>query len=100
MSDTLPPSPPRECFAVYSQKQFDHIKKMKEDDCEYNNDFPYIYYKTDDDRIIQITEIFHNNKKRSNFDDAKYLGKVKKFYCAVKEAIPILQQIKYEEYIP
>ena len=100
MSDTLPPLPPRECFAVYSQKQFDHINNMKEDDCKYNNNYPYIYYRTNDDRIIQITEIFDNNKKRSKFDDAKYLGKVKKFYCAVKEPIPILQQIKYEEYIP
>lgn len=74
----------QEIYAVYSQKQFDHIK---ENNCESSHKFPYIYYETDDNKLVQITEIFHDKSANSLFDDAVYLGKVKRFYCALLEPI-------------
>tara|TARA_B100000886_G_scaffold23096_2_gene14624 strand:- start:11417 stop:11722 length:306 start_codon:yes stop_codon:yes gene_type:complete len=92
----------QEYFAVYSQKQFDHIQEIKVNNNEIQNNFPYIYYKTYDNKLVQITEIFRNKSLRSKFDDAIYLGKVKHFHSALVEPIyefP-LQKIKYEQSIP
>tara|TARA_Y100000992_G_scaffold292715_1_gene250533 strand:+ start:236 stop:520 length:285 start_codon:yes stop_codon:yes gene_type:complete len=80
-------SPSQEFYAVYSQKQFDHIQDIKENNYEDSHKFPYIYYETDDNKLVQITEIFHDKSANSLFDDAVYLGKVKRFYCALLEPI-------------
>tara|TARA_B100002019_G_C21247573_1_gene589247 strand:+ start:363 stop:638 length:276 start_codon:yes stop_codon:yes gene_type:complete len=79
-------SPSQEFYAVYSQKQFDHIKK---NNCESSHKFPYIYYETDDNKLVQITEIFHDKSANSLFDDAVYLGKVKKFHSALTKPIDL-----------
>ncbi len=82
-------SPSQECYAVYSQKQFDHIKDIKKNNCESSHKFPYIYYETYDNKLVQITEIFHDKSANSLFDDAVYLGKVKKFYSALTKPIDL-----------
>lgn len=82
-------SPSQEYYAVYSQKQFDHIKDIKKNNCESSNKFPYIYYETYDNKLVQITEIFHDKSANSLFDDAVYLGKVKKFYSALTKPIDL-----------
>ncbi len=92
----------QEYFAVYSQKQFDNIQNTNVYKNEIQHNFPYIYYETYDNKLVQITEIFHDKSLRSKFDDAVYLGKVKYFHSALVEPIygfP-LQKIKYEQSIP
>jgi major membrane immunogen (membrane-anchored lipoprotein) len=93
-------SPSQEFYAVYSQKQFDNMQDIKENNYEDNHKFPYIYYKTDDNKLLQVTEIFHDKSGRSKYDDAIYLGKVKKFHSALIEPIITIQQKKYEVNIP
>lgn len=90
----------QEYYAVYSQKQFDNIQEINKNDYQKSYNFPYIYYETYDNKLLQITEIFHDKSARSMFNDAIYLGKVKKFNCALIEPILTIQQIKYEVYIP
>ena len=72
--------------AWFSEKQFKHITNT-----QYGygsrHDYPYIYYqiidKNNNKKVVQITEI--NNSKKSNFQDATYLGKVVKYIRAYKE---------------
>ena len=65
-------------YGVYSEKQFEIINN------KFENNFSYIYYqKVDSNEIVQITEIFNNKEKKSLFNDAIYLGKVK-YYGAYK----------------
>jgi hypothetical protein len=66
-----------ECYAVYSQKQFDCIQTSNENNDSNSSKFPYIYYETYDNKLVQVTELFHNESDRSNFNDAIYLGKIK-----------------------
>ena len=82
-------SPSQECYAVYSQKQFDHVQEINTNSYEKIHNFPYIYYETDDNRLVQITEIFHDKNTKSLFDDAVYLGKVKKFHSALTKPIDL-----------
>lgn len=89
MTDFVPQSQPQECFAIFSQKQFDHIQEVKINNKETRRNFPYIYYETEDNKLVQITEIFHDKSKRSMFDDAVYLGKVKKFHSALLQPIDL-----------
>jgi len=77
----------QELYAVYSQKQFNDIQKTILNNSEKNKGFSYIYYEKYNNELVQITEIFHDKNAKSLFDDAVCLGKVKKFYCAVKEPI-------------
>ena len=102
MSEFSQSSPSQEYFAVYSQKQFKNIQETKVNNYEIHDNFPYIYYETYDNKLVQITEIFNDKSTRSKFDDAIYLGKVKKFYRAMMEPIGSysLQKIKYEQSIP
>lgn len=93
MTDFVPQSPPQECFAIYSQKQFDHIQEVKINIKETRRNFPYIYYETEDNKLVQITEIVHDKSKRSMFDDAVYLGKVKKFHSALLEPIDLSNSV-------
>lgn len=65
-------------YAVYSEEQFNKFIDYEDDK------FPYIYYKNEKDEIVQVTEVFSTKEKRSNFEDAVYLGKVK-WYGAFKE---------------
>lgn len=82
-------SPSQEFYAVYSQKQFDHIQDIKENNYKDSHKFPYIYYETDDNKLVQITEIFHDKNAKSLFNDAVYLGKVKKFYSALTKPVDL-----------
>ena len=79
----------------YSEKQFEVCKKMNEEakiNKNKNNNYfkppkPYIYYKNQNDEIIQITEITSSLKNTSKFDDVKYLGIMKKFHITCEEPI-------------
>jgi len=42
----------------------------------------YIYYIDMNDNIVEITEISRDKNYKSKFDDAIYLGEMKKFYTA------------------
>tara|TARA_B100001093_G_C26313291_1_gene794486 strand:+ start:259 stop:558 length:300 start_codon:yes stop_codon:yes gene_type:complete len=90
----------QEFYAVYSQKQFDHIQETNLNSHKKNKDFSYIYYEKYNNELVQITEIFHDKTSKSLFDDAVYLGKVKKFHSALSGPIPTLLPIKYEASIP
>ena len=69
-------------YGVYSEKQFK--SKLSKESRDQKN-FPYIYYqKEDSEKIVQITEVFHDKDKKSPFDDAVYLGSVK-YYKVFKE---------------
>jgi len=76
-----------ECYAVYSQKQFDCIQTSNKNNDSNSSKFPYIYYETYDNKLVQVTEIFHDETKRSMFDDAIYYGKVKRFHSALSDYI-------------
>jgi|TARA_B100001093_G_C26090176_1_gene702425 hypothetical protein len=67
-----------EGYGVFSKKQFDN--------CLDDRDSPYIYYKTEDGRIVQVTEVFNSNKK-SKFNDAVYLGRLVEFIGSYKEPL-------------
>jgi hypothetical protein len=76
-------------FGVYSLKQFESISTA----IGMNNnkiDKPYIYYFDINNNIVQITEVFNDAKKKSNFDDAVYLGQLKKFHSTSIKPIPKL----------
>lgn len=76
-------------FGVYSQKQFQSISTaigMNKNKI----DKPYIYYFDINNNIVQITEVFNDANKKSNFDDAVYLGQLKKFHSASIKPIPKL----------
>lgn len=93
-------SPSQEFYAVYSQKQFDHVQETNLKRHKKNKDNSYIYYEKYNNELVQITEIFHDKDKKSMFDDAVYLGKVARFHSAVSEPIPTLLPVKYEASIP
>jgi len=80
-------SPYQECYAVYSQKQFDHIQETNLNSHKKNKDNSYIYYEKYNNELVQITEIFHDKNAKSLFDDAVYLGKVKKFHSALTKPV-------------
>ena len=63
-------------YGYYSLKQFDIISKNNDHKDKYR---PYIYYYTENDDIVQITEI-SKNKNLKNFKDVKKLGIIKKFH--------------------
>ena len=75
-------------YAWFSQKQFNNNKNTLyskiESEAEFDSTFPWIYYEIEDGRIYQISEITNDSKYKSNFDDVKYIGKVKKFHGAYK----------------
>ena len=93
-------SPSQECYAVYSQKQFNHIQESNLNNEKKNKDNSYIYYEKYNNELVQITEIFHDKNARSLFDDAVYLGKVEKFHSALSGPMTTLLPIKYEASIP
>ena len=64
-------------YGIYSKKQFENLLTQTENS---NHDFPYIYYKDINDKIVQITEVVKSSKDKSNFDDAIYLGELKSFH--------------------
>ena len=72
-----------EGYGVFSKKQFDNCL---DDKCLDDRDLPYIYYKTEDGRIVQVTEVFNSNKK-SKFNDAVYLGRLVEFIGSYKEPL-------------
>ena len=72
-----------EGYGVFSKKQFD---KCLDDKCLDDRDSPYIYYKAEDGRIVQVTEVFNSNKK-SKFNDAVYLGRLVEFIGSYKEPL-------------
>ena len=77
-----------EGYGVFSKKQFDNCldDKCLDDKCLDDRDLPYIYYKTEDGRIVQVTEVFNSNKK-SKFNDAVYLGRLVEFIGSYKEPL-------------
>ena len=61
--------------AWFSKKQFRNCKDSEK------NPKPYIYYRDQEGRIVQVTEVNHtSNQYPSRFDDAVYLGVVTNFY--------------------
>lgn len=72
-------------YAWYSKKQFEYVTEKNK------SIFPYIYYELMDDNIVQITEITKKNKHY--FDDAIYLGKVKKYVTCTKEPTYFRQNV-------
>ena len=48
---------------------------------------PYIYYKTHDDKIIQVTVVSNTRNHNCHYDDMKYLGEVKSFYKITEEPL-------------
>jgi hypothetical protein len=76
-------------FGVYSQKQFESISTAINMN-KNKIDKPYIYYFDINNNIVQITEVFNDANKKSNFDDAVYLGQLKKFHSASIKPIPKL----------
>lgn len=56
-------------YAVYSAIQFDNI-------CNVIKTVPYIYYRTENEDIVQVTEVFEKSENKSLYMDAIYLGKV------------------------
>jgi len=76
-------------YGVYSQKQFQSISTAISMN-KNKIDRPYIYYFDINNNIVQITEVFNDSNKKSNFDDAVYLGQLKKFHSASIKPIPKL----------
>lgn len=68
-----------EGYGVFSKKQFDYK-------CLDDRDSPYIYYKEEDGRIVQVTEVFNSNQK-SKFNDAVYVGRLVEFIGSYKEPL-------------
>lgn len=66
-------------YAWYSEKQLKILKRNNKLNKERKFK-PYIYYINNEDKIIQITEITHDNKSNPNFKDVIFKGIVKKFY--------------------
>ena len=64
-------------YGIYSKKQFEHLLTQTE---SRHREFPYIYYKDINDKIVQITEVVKSSQDKSNFDDAIYLGELKSFH--------------------
>lgn len=62
-------------YGYYSQQQLTHLQNSE------GKEFPYIYYKNQNDEIVQITEATSNPNYQSLFNDAVNVGELKKFYC-------------------
>ena len=62
-------------YGVFSQKQLDNCNKGN-----INN----IYYEHDSGKIVHVTEVFSDPDKKSMFDDAVYLGPLKKFHSVLQ----------------
>ena len=69
--------------AWYSAKQF---KVLKDSDNMKN---PYLYYKTEQCKIIEVTMISNTLEHNCGFDDMDYLGKVESFYKRTKEPLDL-----------
>ena len=69
--------------AWYSAKQFKVLK-----DCD-NIKNPYLYYKTEQGKIIEVTMISNTMEHNCRFDDMDYLGKVESFYKRTKEPLDL-----------
>ena len=66
-------------YGVYSKKQFEVVNH------DNKHKYPYVYYKVvKTNKIVMITEVFHDANKKSLFDDAVYYGEVE-YYGAFKE---------------
>lgn len=67
-------------YGFYSEKQLSIIKG--------HNDKPYIYYKDENGKIFQITEVTNDLKNyHNNFKDVIKIGKLKKFHSASTSVI-------------
>jgi len=61
----------------YSQKQFNILLN----DNNIKSKQKYIYWETENGKIVQVTEVINNPEKyHNNFDDVIYLGKLKKWH--------------------
>jgi hypothetical protein len=71
-------------FGWFSQNQFDMIEECEKKQWKNSNqnNFHYIYYIDENDKIVQVTEVSKTSQYNSNFTDVQYLGKLKKFYKA------------------
>ena len=64
-------------YAWYSAEQFKVVKEANDNN---NTKHSYLYYKTHDDKIIEVTMVSNTREHNCNFDDIEYLGEVKSFY--------------------
>jgi hypothetical protein len=65
-----------EMYGWYSQKQYENLKKVTEEDGVKANK----YYLDMNDKIVQVTEVTSNNIFQSHFDDAICIGKLKQWH--------------------
>lgn len=65
-----------ELYGWYSQKQYENLKRVCEKDLVKANK----YYLDMNDKIVQVTEVTINDNFTSHFDDAIYIGKLKRWY--------------------
>lgn len=78
--------------AWFSQKQFNNINNLRYSRDSRKPKRPYIYYRNQEGKIIQITEVNHtSNQYLSKFDDYVYLGVVTNFYKSSETPIKIEQ---------
>lgn len=78
--------------AWFSQKQFNNINNLSYSSHSGKAKRPYIYYRDQEGKIIQITEVsYTSNQYLSRFDDAVYLGVVTNFYKSSETPIKIEQ---------
>jgi hypothetical protein len=69
-------------FGWFSQNQFNAMIKIDKWKNSNQNNFHYIYYIDENDKIVQVTEVSKTSQYNSKFTDVRYLGKLKKFYKA------------------
>ncbi len=67
--------------AWYSAKQFKLVNDSN------NMKHSYLYYKTHDDKIIQVTVVSNTRDHNCQYDDMEYLGEVKSFYKITEEPL-------------
>ena len=70
MSDTNNNKKKKPVFGFFSQKQLNVKQRKKKKE---------IFYVNMDDKIVQVTEVSHNEDTNSKFDDFIKLGKLKRY---------------------
>ena len=65
----------------YSQKQ----QNLRHNDPDMK--YPYLYYEKINGEIVQVSGVLNSETEKSLWDDAVYLGPLKRFYKATNEPI-------------
>ena len=71
-------------FGWYSSTQFNNLNDDdRNKSCK--KEYPYIYYMDINNKVVQVTEVMSDKEKKSNFNDAVYLGELSRFLCVSVE---------------